>query len=316
VTAVEPLALEAVGVGKRYGDAVALRDVDLTLAPGEVVGLLGANGAGKTTFLSIVTGLRAADAGRVLVNGAEVGTGRRTTRRSLGFAPQDLGLYLQLTVRQNLRFFGRLAGLRSKRKLDAAIDEVAAALGLTPLLGRYIYTLSGGEQRRTHTAAAMVHRPALLLLDEPTVGADVVTRAMLLDVVLRLAGEGTAICYTTHYLGEIETLDASVAILAGGRIVARGSIPELTATVGETFVEVELDGIVPPELAHAVVEGVTPTRLRLASPDPGATVARVTSLLADRGCLVRVVNVLRPSLETVYLAMTGAAAEAPVPVAG
>src|SRR5215218_8626812 len=176
--------LEIRSLAKSYGDVCALEDVDLDLAEGEILGLLGPNGAGKTTLISIVAGLWAPDRGTVRVGGIDVRSDPTGARALMGIAPQDLGVYLPLTVRNNLRFFGRMVGLRG-RDLTGRVEEVADALELTGLFDRKAQQLSGGEQRRLHTAMALLHRAPLLLLDEPTAGVDVATRNRLLDLVRR-----------------------------------------------------------------------------------------------------------------------------------
>ena len=193
---------------------------------GTILGLLGPNGAGKTTLVSIVAGLRRADAGTVHVGGIDVGRHPKSAQRLIGFAPQETGVYPVLTVRDNLRFFAGLAGLR-RPDARVRIDEVGAALGLDELFDRRASELSGGERRRLHTAIALLHRPRLVLLDEPTTGADVRTRNEILELVRTLADDGSAVVYSTHYLHEIEALDATVAFIDHGRIVARGELAEL-----------------------------------------------------------------------------------------
>src|SRR5262249_31994579 len=177
--------LAIAGLKKAYGSVVALQGVDLEIAEGEIVGLLGPNGAGKTTLVSIVVGLRHADAGAVCVKGIDALRYPEKVRPFLGLVPQDLGVYPPLTVRANLRFFGELAGLRGK-PLQLRIDEIAHALNLEKLLTRKAGELSGGQKRRLHTAMALLGRPRLLFLDEPTAGADVETRMAILAVVKQL----------------------------------------------------------------------------------------------------------------------------------
>jgi ABC-2 type transport system ATP-binding protein len=262
--------LVAEGLVKRYGSTAALDGFDLTVRPGEIVGLIGHNGAGKTTFVEVVAGLTRPDAGRVTRTG------------SLGVAPQEIGLYPPATVRQNIQLFGALAGLR-RRALTQAIDEVAAALGLTEVLQRPAGLLSGGQRRRTQTAAALLHRPAVLLLDAPTAGADPTTRRALLDVVRKRAADGTAVCYTTHYLPELADLDATIAVARHGRVVARGDRTTLLAGLpGEVYVEFSGG---PPE--------------RVATTDPAATLA---GILRD-GRTPSVVDIRRPDLDTLYAAL-------------
>jgi ABC-type multidrug transport system ATPase subunit len=297
--------LSVEGLRKAYGHLTALDGVDLKIQPGEICGLLGPNGAGKTTLVSIIAGLRRADAGRVVVAGVDALAHPYEARRFLGLAPQELGIYPIVTVRENLSFFGELADLRGAQ-LTGRVGEVAEALDLTELLDRPARDISGGEKRRVHTAMAMLHRPPLLLLDEPTTGVDVRTRARLLDAVRSLAAQdGTAICYSTHYLPEVDALDASVAIIEHGCIIARGSVAELIKQHGGSAIELVFDG---PPLAIALpgrrVETVEST-VRIYTDQPAADVAAVLQALGPATARLRAVEIVAPSLESVFLALTG-----------
>lgn len=289
-------------VRKSYGDLAVLRGVDLEIQPGEVVGLLGPNGAGKTTFVSIVAGLRSANGGEVSVAGIDALGNPREARKHLGIAPQDLGIYAIVSVRRNLRFFGELAGLEGKL-LDERVDEVASALSLDPLLERPAGTLSGGQKRRLHTGMAMLHHPPLLILDEPTVGADIRTRQEILELVKKLAAEGRAICYATHYLPEVENLGASVAILQGGKIIARGSIAELVAKHTSPFVELRFEGPAPEITADGELTRVG-SLVRIKTQDPSALAAAVIGRLGADAARLRDVEIIRPSLDSLYLSLT------------
>ena len=261
--------LELAGVVKTFDGAgrPALDGVDLVAAAGRVTALLGPNGAGKSTLVSLAAGLTRADAGSVRVLGADPsGRGGRAMRRQIGLAPQEIGVYPQLSVTTNLRCFAELggAGKRAARERAAQLLEPFA---LVELADRAAGRLSGGEQRRLHAAIALVNRPRLVILDEPTAGADPSTREHILQAVRDLAADGTAVVYTTHYLPEVERLDADIALLEHGRVIARGSVAELVARHGAQA---------PP----AVVVAAPP----------------------------------RPSLETVYLALTGRSTVEPDPV--
>ena len=294
------LALRARGVRKVYDQVVALDGVDLDIARGEIVGLLGHNGAGKTTLVSIVAGLREPQAGSVAVAGVDTARDPVTARRRLGLAPQETGVYPDVSVRDNLRVFGALAGLAG-RKLRAAIDEAAEVFGLGPLMGRPAGELSGGQRRRVHTAAAVLHRPPLLLLDEPTVGADVTTRDALLDLVRELARDGAGVCYSTHYLPEVETLDATVAVLHEGRLLARGSVPELVAAHATSAVELSFDGP-PPPLPNAQVDGEV---ARVPAPAPAQAAAELLGALPSEAVArLRSVELVRDDLESAYRNLT------------
>ncbi|MEV6153277.1 ABC transporter ATP-binding protein [Nonomuraea sp. NPDC052129] len=214
--------LEAIDLVKCYGPVRALDEFSLSVAAGEIVGLVGHNGAGKTTFVEIVSYLTRPDGGHVTIDGKPPSA----VKGQVGVAPQHIALYPSVSVREHLELFGKLAGLRGQA-LTTAIDDIVVALRLTDFIDRHAAVLSGGQQRRTQAATALIHRPALLLLDEPTAGADLETRQAMLDVVKQRAGEGAAVVYTTHYLPELTELQATIAVVRDGRVIARGTHEEL-----------------------------------------------------------------------------------------
>ncbi|MCC5579440.1 ABC transporter ATP-binding protein [Microtetraspora sp. AC03309] len=282
--------LLAEGLVKRYGRRRALDGFDLAVAPGEIVGLIGHNGAGKTTFVEIVSGLVRPEAGRLRVGGCDALRAGRAVRRLLGVAPQELALYNRVTVRENLRLFAGLAGLRGRRR-DEEIVRVLDELHLAALADRPVGVLSGGQRRRVQAATAMVGSPRLLLLDEPTAGADPETRSALLAAVRARAEAGTAVLYTTHYLPELVDLDATVALARAGRVIARGTQQELTRDL-------------PGELKVVFADRAEP-ELRLPTADPGADLA---ALLAS-GRTPASVDVRRPSLDDLYRSLEAAETE-------
>ena len=268
--------LEALDLTKRYGSVNALDGFSLSVAAGEIVGLVGHNGAGKTTFVEIVSGLIRPDSGYIGIGGKPPAL----ARGDIGVTPQHLGLYPSITVREHLELFGRIAGLR-RAALASAIEELAVALRLTEIMDRRTGVLSGGQQRRTQTATALVHRPSLLLLDEPTAGADLETRQAMLDVVKQRAADGTAVVYTTHYLPELTELDASIAVIRGGRIIARGSYEDLAAGL--------------PGEVRLVFEDEHD--LRVSTTEPTAT---LIDLLSKTDRKVSSVELHNPSLDDLY----------------
>ncbi len=298
--------LGARGLRKSYGTRAALSGVDLEIARGEIVGLLGPNGAGKTTLVSILAGLIRPDSGTVIIGSIDALRHPHQARGLLGLAPQETGLYPTLTCRENLRYFAELAGLRG-RELRGAVDGVAGALQLVDLLDRRAQHLSGGERRRLHTALALVNRPPLVLLDEPTTGADVRTRAQLLELVKELAASGSAILYSTHYLTEIEQLAASVVILDRGHVIARGSVGQLVAAHAANVVELTFEGPAPSHLAstHGALVEREGSVLRVHTNEPGKAAAAVFEHLGEHAAELRSLEVVQPSLETVYLELTG-----------
>jgi ABC-2 type transport system ATP-binding protein len=292
--------LEITGLSKAYGEKEVLRGVDLQAETGEIVGLLGPNGAGKTTLVSIVAGLRKADAGSVTLAGIDALARSRQAREVLGLAPQALGVYPQLTTRANLEYFAEIAGVKGKL-LRGRVEEVAEALDLTEMLGQKAGTLSGGQQRRLHTAMALVNEPRVLFLDEPTVGADVRTRGQILDVVRQRAAAGCAIVYTSHYLNEIEELAATVAVLEGGEIIARGRVAELVARFGSPAVRLTFDGPAPALEGFEIAGSIATLR----TSDPAHAAAGILNRLNGSTDRLRGVDIVRPSLEAAYLALTG-----------
>jgi ABC-2 type transport system ATP-binding protein len=301
-----PAVLHVEGLRKAYGSTAALDGVDLDVAAGEIVGLLGPNGAGKTTLVSIVAGLRSADGGSVRIGGIDALAHPHRARPLLGLAPQETGIYPTLTCRQNLRFFGELTGLRN-RKLHDAVDSVAEALQLTELLDRRAQHLSGGERRRLHTALALVHRPALVMLDEPTTGADVRTRTQLLELVTNLAANGSAVVYSTHYLNEIDELGASVLIIDQGRAIARGTVADLLSAHAANIVELTFAGPAPAVSAGTLTDRVerNGSVLRVHTRQPDAATTAVIQGLGEQVKDLRTLEVVHPSLEAVFLELTG-----------
>lgn len=295
-------ALQVDSLRKAYGKVVALDDVSLTVERGEVVGLLGPNGAGKTTLVSIVCGLRRADTGLVAVNGIDVGLHPQRARAHIGLAPQDLGIYPVDKVRHTLNLFGELGGLRGE-ELRRNVGSVAEALGLVDLMDRKAGQLSGGQKRRLHTAIALLGRPELVLLDEATTGADVEARAALLRLVDDLAASGSAVVYSTHYLGEIEQLDARVVILDRGKIIAQGSIAELSRLSGSAFVELRFNGQIPSLAGHDVVTEGSVARIR--TTDPAIELGSIFTSLGDGASRLQGVEVVQSDLEAVFLQLTG-----------
>ena len=273
--------LDAIGLTKRYGAIKALDGLDLRVGDGEIVGLVGHNGAGKTTLVGILAGLNKPDDGRVRIDGQDP----VDARNDIGIAPQHISLYQSITVREHLKLFGGLAGMRG-RALRAAIDEVTEGLRLATFADRRAGLLSGGQQRRAQAAVALIHRPKLLLLDEPTAGADPETRQALLDVVKQRARDGASIIYTTHYLPELTELQATIAVAQQGRIIARGTSAQL------------LD-----RLAGEVCLRFDQGEFRTATHDPSATlVDLVTRALYP----IRSVEVRTPTLDDLYRSLAAA----------
>jgi ABC-2 type transport system ATP-binding protein len=223
--------LKVQGLAKTFGAIRAVDSVSFEVRPGEIYGLLGPNGAGKTTTISIISGLLKPDAGEVLVAGAAFWSDPQKAKGIMGVVPQELAIYEELSGRENLEFWGRMAGL-SARDAQSRAAELLEALTLADRAKDAVKTYSGGMKRRINLGCALLHRPQLLLLDEPTVGIDPQARLNILEFIRRLRASGTAILYTTHYLEEAETLCQRIGIIDHGRLLAEGTLGELQERLG------------------------------------------------------------------------------------
>ncbi|GAA2266190.1 linearmycin resistance ATP-binding protein LnrL [Nonomuraea roseoviolacea subsp. roseoviolacea] len=304
-------ALACRGLSKRYGDVVAVEDVGFAIAPGQAYGLLGPNGAGKTTTISMLVGLLRPDSGTVLVGGVDLAADPTRAKAKIGYVPQEIALYPELTGRENLRFFGRLFGL-PRRRLAARIDEVLDLIGLTDRADTKLGTYSGGMKRRINIGAALLHRPEVLILDEPTVGVDPQSRKAILDGVERLVEEGMALLYTSHYMEEIERVCERAAIIDHGRIIADGTRRELVSLVGTADkVELVLDGDVETAFAKLrAVEGVVEAARTGASSvrliaEGGRYLLPALITAVEGSATVTATQVIEPDLEATFLHLTG-----------
>jgi len=224
--------LELLDLAKTFGPVRAVDGVSLQVEPGEIYGLLGPNGAGKTTTISMTSGLLRPDRGQVLVEGHDFWSDPVRAQRLMGVVPQEVALYEELSGLDNLLFWGRLAGL-DRHVVKSRAAEVLEALSLSDRARDPVKAYSGGMKRRINIGCALMHRPRLLLLDEPTVGIDPQARQNILEFIRNLARDGTAILYTTHYLEEAETLCQRIGIIDTGRLLAEGTLAELQQRVSK-----------------------------------------------------------------------------------
>ena len=289
-------ALDVREIRKSYGTHEVLRGVDLRVEPGQILGLLGRNGAGKSTLITILCGLRPADSGTATICGHRPASANAA--RLIGYAPQELGIYPDLSVAQNLAAFGELHGL-GRREAASRADEVMELLGLSEKRGQRASHLSGGQQRRLHAGMAIMHRPRLVFMDEPTVGADVEARSQILRAVRQLADEGAAVVYTSHYLAEFEELGSDIAILNEGRVVAHGTLEEIIAGHGRAEVTLEFDRRVPE------IEGWSADDRTLRhigdEADPGSRIGEALASPALQGARLTDVRITQASLHNAYL---------------
>ena len=302
--------LRVQGLFKAFAAIRAVDSVSFEVRPGEIYGLLGPNGAGKTTTISMIAGLLKPDAGEVVIASTPFWSDPQKAKRIMGVVPQDLALYEELTGRENLEFWGRMAGLSSGDAKSRA-TELLEALTLTDRAKDAVKNYSGGMKRRINLGCALLHRPKLLLLDEPTVGIDPQARLNILEFIRNLRASGTAILYTTHYLEEAETLCQRIGIIDHGRLLAEGTLKELQDRLGgdRLFVlEADLKDATPDSWAGFL------QRFRVLQKTERQLVVAAIGTRDPSECLkdllalpVRVENVMlkRPSLNDVFLQLTG-----------
>jgi ABC-2 type transport system ATP-binding protein len=304
----EPV-LEVTDVRKHYGETVALGGVTLRVDEGELFGLLGPNGAGKTTLITILCGLTETDGGEVKLFGEPFNGSRRDLRRLVGIGTQDLAIYPDLSARENLRFFGKLYGLRGQA-LRTRVDAVLDAVSLTERANDRAGTFSGGMKRRLNLAVAIVHSPRLLFLDEPTAGVDPQSRNHIFRQVKSLNEAGITVIYISHYLEEVQTLCRRIAILDNGTLRACDTLPNLLKM---------LDRRVKFRLASPVgnfgerlvglpgAKKVKPTDggFEVTTDSVPELLPAVMALAGEMGATITAIEPHEPTLERVFLHLTG-----------
>jgi linearmycin/streptolysin S transport system ATP-binding protein len=304
--------LEVIGLQKRYGDLVAVHEVSFAVHPGEMLGLLGPNGAGKTTTVSMIAGLVPPDRGEVRIAGGLVRGETDPVKRRIGLVPQDLALHDVLSARENLALFGALYGITGnalRKAMDAALDLA----GLADRSRDRVSTFSGGMKRRLNLAAALLHDPQILLLDEPTVGVDPQSRSAIFANLEKLKRQGKTLLYTTHYMEEAERLCDHILIVDHGKVVANGTLDEvrrLVPAVNMLEMEIENPGADGWYGGLSMIEGVTSVECRgpalhVALGDLARDTPRVLGWLSAGGYRCAHLASQRADLETVFLTLTG-----------
>jgi ABC-2 type transport system ATP-binding protein len=306
-----PVLLSVSNLTKSYGARRAVDDVSFQVLAGQTVGLLGPNGAGKSTTVGMLCGLLRPDSGQVLLDGDAVSPGASSAKRKIGVVPQDLALYEDLSARENLRLFGALYGL-SGASLAQRSDEVLALVNLLDRARDKPATFSGGMKRRLNIAAALMHDPALLILDEPTVGVDPQSRNAIFETLEQLKAQGRSLIYTSHYMEEVERLADHIVIIDHGKVLADASPAELYRRLpAQAALRIELEAPLPAGLAAslrgrpgvAAVDGDgAALDIRLAE---AGEALPVIAWLAESGCRAQHFATARTSLEDIFLNLTG-----------
>ncbi|MFJ1597402.1 ATP-binding cassette domain-containing protein [Streptomyces sp. NPDC088261] len=310
-------AIVAEGLTKRFGDNVGLNGLDLTVRQGTVLGLLGPNGSGKTTTVRVLSTLLRADSGRAVVAGLDVRKDAVALRRKIGLSGQYAAVDEDLTARENLRMIGRLYHLGAAASVKRA-DELVERFGLTKDADRQVKGYSGGMRRRVDLACAVVSRPEVLFLDEPTTGLDVRSRMAMWEVIAELVSGGTTLLLTTQYLEEADQLADRITVMEQGKVVAEGTPDELKARVGGERLELTLGSREDVAEARRILREIAQGEITVDEEDDRVIVpitdgpsALVGAIRLLDGARVRLIGttVRRPSLDEVFLSLTGTAAD-------
>lgn len=305
--------IEVNGLTKSYGGLKAVDEVSFSVDKGEVFGLLGPNGAGKSTLISMITTLLKPDSGSITVNGYKLNGENSEIRKILGLVPQEIALYPTLTARENLSFWGRMYGLKGSLLKDR-VEEALEIAGLKDREKDRVDSYSGGMKRRINIAAALLHKPGVLIMDEPTVGIDPQSRNHILETVLKLNSEGMTVIYTSHYMEEVEFLCTRVAIVDHGKIIASGTKEELRKLVGDNdILNIEQTGINDKTIEMVKklegLKGISmeENKLKIITSDANTMLAKVISILDSQKCKIQSINLEQSNLESVFLHLTGRA---------
>ncbi|MBN1920004.1 MAG: ABC transporter ATP-binding protein [Anaerolineae bacterium] len=307
------LAIEMQNLHKRFGDLHTVQGVSLTAPVGEILSLLGPNGAGKSTIISMLSGLLAPTEGDALVMGHSINREPEAAKACLGVVPQDIALYPDLSARENLLFWGKMYGLRGT-VLQRRVDEVLEIIDLADRQKGCVEKFSGGMKRRVNIGAALLHKPQVIIMDEPTVGIDPQSRRHILDNVKELNCQGMTVLYTTHYMEEAAELSDHIAIMDHGQVIACGTHDELIQLVGEqTRIDLTLNVDAERVLtAWQQVEGVSRASAQdglvtVLVDDSNRVLPRLFEAATIAGARITGVDIREPNLEAVFLHLTGRA---------
>ncbi|UQZ33798.1 export ABC transporter ATP-binding protein [Paenibacillus sp. PK3_47] len=298
-------------VVKRYDQKLTVDHVNFKIEEGEIFGLLGPNGAGKSTTISMICGLLNIDSGEIVIDGLAVSQHPLEVKKRIGLVPQDLALYETLTAAENVRFFGKLYGLRGNL-LKERTEEALAFTGLSDRAKEKPSTFSGGMKRRLNIACAIMHRPKLIIMDEPTVGIDPQSRNHILESVKALNKLGSTIIYTSHYMEEVAAICDRVAIMDKGHIIACGTEKELRERVAhEEKIVVKAAHITPallqelglhPRISRVEASGDT---VELYLPSSQSELQDILFIFAKHEGSINSLHIEEPDLETLFLSLTG-----------
>lgn len=297
---------------KRYGSLVAVNNISLNIEKGSIYGLLGPNGAGKSTLINLITTVSHANEGEIKLFGEKVKSDSIALKERIGVVPQNLALYDDFTAYENLKFFGELYGI-SKQNLKRAIDEALDFVGLKEVKNKKVKTYSGGMKRRLNIACAIIHKPELIIMDEPTVGIDPQSRNHIIEGVRKLNKDGATIIYTTHYMEEAEALCNNISIIDKGRILAEGSPEELKNLINDKTTLSIKATLYNPEIKEEImkIKGVETVvidedgKFSITSLRTINNLDQIISLFKERDIKFNDIGFKETNLEDVFLTLTG-----------
>ena len=307
------IAIQVQGLHKSFGEIKAVQGISFEVQKGEIFSLLGPNGAGKTTTLSMLATLLRPDDGDACVLGHSLRREPMAVKSVLGVVPQEIAVYEDLTARENLTFWGKMYGLRGPG-LRQRVDEVLDIIGLSDRANGRVGKFSGGMKRRVNIGVALLHKPQVIYMDEPTVGIDPQSRRNILDSVVALKNQGMTVLYTTHYMEEAQELSDHIAIMDHGRLIACGAHEELVKLVGQ---QTRIDLTLNAEAGHVLeawraIEGVTRVsaedgKVTALVEDSNLALPRLFEVAAHLSTRITSVDISEPNLEAVFLHLTGRA---------
>lgn len=297
--------LEISNLTKKYASKTAVDHISFSVKQGSCFGLLGPNGAGKSTTMKIITGIIGYDSGEVKVLGQDNRQKSDEIKQQTGYVPQEITVYDKLSAFNNLLFFGELYGLKGN-ELKKRIDEVLEQVGLKEHSSSPVKTFSGGMKRRINIAAALLHKPRLLILDEPTVGIDPQSRNHIFNMMKELKSQGVTVIYSTHYMEEVEALCDDITIIDHGKIIAKGALNDVLEKYAPSAIYLEPEDIAEaPVFKHAVKVYAKDKGWIIESAHVMETMQDIAQDALNRKIKVKELGIVRPSLETVFLSLTG-----------
>lgn len=307
------MILKVESISKSFQKKVAVDNLSFHIKVGEAYGLLGPNGAGKSTAINMISGILDAEGGESTVNNYSIKKNRKKAQSFLGVVPQEIALYPSMSAKANLEFFGKLYGLKGTN-LDEIVEENLKLVGLYERRNEPIEKYSGGMKRRINIAAALLHKPKLLIMDEPTVGIDPQSRSYILETIKKLQEEkGMSILYTSHYMEEVEAICDRVGIIDNGKLIAEGTIPELKAEYGDTGqVVVSIKNSKEIEQKAKQLEtklnnkvNINNNNFHIPTNNPSEILPLVMNAFEQLNCEIKAIEILESNLETIFLTLTG-----------